>query len=168
MASQIALSQATLSSLSLTTRSPSLRQSTRQLVAVDRIGAQQRRTAVVQVSAAQSKAKGKSTPAANKAPGPVVFRTDDPLAGRDYRPPMPGDEKDLWEGPQWDVLGFVLEYLWVFGLVLAVVSSIYAVNNYGAEVNRAQEALQAGNVGVEAESGSAFEGDAFLDDAPPL
>ncbi|CAI5983833.1 unnamed protein product [Closterium sp. NIES-64] len=54
-----------------------------------------------------------------KAQGAVVFRTDDPLAGRDYRPPMPGDNPDFWEGSQWDLLGFVAEYLWVFGIVLA-------------------------------------------------
>ncbi|CAI5999522.1 unnamed protein product [Closterium sp. NIES-65] len=95
-----------------------------------------------------------------KAQGAVVFRTDDPLAGRDYRPSharrqprllgrfpvgragvhcgvpvgvwascwlWPGippaharRQPRLWEGSQWDVLGCIAEYLWVFGIVLAV------------------------------------------------
>jgi hypothetical protein len=74
----------------------------------------------------------KSTSAASKKQN-LVMRVEDPLAGRPYRPPMPGDEPGFWEGPRWDLLGFVLEYLWAFGIVLAVVASIYAVSNYGAE-----------------------------------
>ncbi|CAI7899185.1 unnamed protein product [Closterium sp. NIES-53] len=62
-----------------------------------------------------------------KAQGAVVFRTDDPLAGRDYRPAMPGDNPDFWEGSQWDLLGFAAEYLWVFGIVLAVSTESYCV-----------------------------------------
>ncbi|GBG79254.1 hypothetical protein CBR_g29305 [Chara braunii] len=36
------------------------------------------------------------------------------------RPKLPGDEPDFWEGEQWDWLGFVLQYLWAVGIVVAV------------------------------------------------
>uniref|UniRef100_A0A2P2M7B8 Uncharacterized protein n=1 Tax=Rhizophora mucronata TaxID=61149 RepID=A0A2P2M7B8_RHIMU len=35
-------------------------------------------------------------------------------------PKLPGEESDFWEGPQWDGLGFFLQYLWAFGIVFAV------------------------------------------------
>ncbi|OMP10263.1 hypothetical protein COLO4_04672 [Corchorus olitorius] len=35
-------------------------------------------------------------------------------------PELPGLQPDLWEGPQWDVLGFVVQYLWAFGIVFGV------------------------------------------------
>ncbi|KAL4316918.1 hypothetical protein AHAS_Ahas15G0333100 [Arachis hypogaea] len=37
-----------------------------------------------------------------------------------FLPDLPGEEKDFWEGPQWDWLGFFVEYLWAFGVVFAV------------------------------------------------
>ncbi|CAI5491911.1 unnamed protein product [Closterium sp. Naga37s-1] len=85
-----------------------------------------------------------------KAQGAVVFRTDDPLAGRDYRPAMPGDNPDFWEGSQWDLLGFAAEYLWVFGIVLAIVSSLYAVTSY----NQDEEAGEPTDSAVIVESSS--------------
>lgn len=44
----------------------------------------------------------------------VVFDVDENL------PELPGLQPDFWEGPQWDALGFFLEYLWAFGIVFAV------------------------------------------------
>ncbi|KAJ8758755.1 hypothetical protein K2173_000476 [Erythroxylum novogranatense] len=35
-------------------------------------------------------------------------------------PKLPGDEPDFWEGPQWDALGFFVQYLWAFGIIFAV------------------------------------------------
>jgi len=48
-----------------------------------------------------------------------------PSAGRTYRPAMPGDEPGFWEGSRWDLLGFLLQYLWAFGIVLAAAASAY-------------------------------------------
>ncbi|GJP77032.1 hypothetical protein CLOP_g7466 [Closterium sp. NIES-67] len=118
------------------------------------------------VVASQSRPGGKAS--MKKAPGAVVFRTDDPLAGRDYRPPMPGDEPDFWEGSQWDLLGFVAEYLWVFGIVLAIVSSLYAVTSY----NQDDGVVETADSSVTVESSAPSEADQllepFVDDAPPL
>jgi hypothetical protein len=33
---------------------------------------------------------------------------------------LPGDEPDFWEGPQWNALGFIVQYLWAIGIVVAV------------------------------------------------
>ncbi|CAI5471898.1 unnamed protein product [Closterium sp. Yama58-4] len=118
------------------------------------------------VIASQSRPGGRAS--MKKAQGAVVFRTDDPLAGRDYRPPMPGDNPDFWEGSQWDLLGFLAEYLWVFGIVLAVVSSIYAVTSYNTE----EEVVVTADSAVTVESSAPSEADQlfepFVDDAPPL
>ncbi|KAA3470484.1 L-shaped tail fiber [Gossypium australe] len=35
-------------------------------------------------------------------------------------PELPGLQLDLWEGTKWDVLGFLVQYLWAFGIVFAV------------------------------------------------
>ncbi|KAI3515825.1 hypothetical protein L1887_14730 [Cichorium endivia] len=45
-------------------------------------------------------------------------------------PDLPGLEPDFWEGPQWDGFGFVIEYLWAFGIVFALISSGIAVATY--------------------------------------
>ena len=37
-----------------------------------------------------------------------------------FLPELPGDKPDFWEGEQWDWLGFLVEYLWAFGVVFAV------------------------------------------------
>nr|KAJ0191094.1 hypothetical protein LSAT_V11C800447530 [Lactuca sativa] len=37
-------------------------------------------------------------------------------------PDLPGLEPDFWEGPQWDGFGFVIEYLWAFGIVFAMIN----------------------------------------------
>ncbi|RRT55108.1 hypothetical protein B296_00035191 [Ensete ventricosum] len=36
-------------------------------------------------------------------------------------PVLPGEEKDIWEGPQWNALGFFVQYQWAFGIVFAVI-----------------------------------------------
>uniref|UniRef100_A0A803PKI5 Uncharacterized protein n=1 Tax=Cannabis sativa TaxID=3483 RepID=A0A803PKI5_CANSA len=36
-----------------------------------------------------------------------------------FLPKLPGEEKDFWEGEQWDWLGFLVEYLWAFGIVFS-------------------------------------------------
>jgi len=40
-------------------------------------------------------------------------------------PKLPGDEPDFWEGPQWDALGFFVQYMWAFGIVFAVNFSFF-------------------------------------------
>ncbi|OMP06567.1 hypothetical protein CCACVL1_01507 [Corchorus capsularis] len=45
-------------------------------------------------------------------------------------PELPGLQPDLWEGPQWDVLGFVVQYLWAFGIVFGLISGGLAVATY--------------------------------------
>ncbi|CAI9767288.1 unnamed protein product [Fraxinus pennsylvanica] len=45
-------------------------------------------------------------------------------------PELPGEKPDFWEGPQWDVLGFVLQYLWAFGIVFALIACGIAVATY--------------------------------------
>ncbi len=45
-------------------------------------------------------------------------------------PKLPGDEPDFWEGPEWDTVGFVMQYLWAFGIVFAVVACGVAVRTY--------------------------------------
>ncbi|MED6160602.1 hypothetical protein PIB30_052915 [Stylosanthes scabra] len=43
---------------------------------------------------------------------------------------LPGLEKDFWEGPQWDWLGFFVEYLWAFSIVFALIACGIAVATY--------------------------------------
>ncbi|KAK7291440.1 hypothetical protein RIF29_06580 [Crotalaria pallida] len=47
-----------------------------------------------------------------------------------FLPDLPGLEKDFWEGPQWDGLGFFVEYLWAFGVVFALIACGIAVATY--------------------------------------
>lgn len=110
----------------------------------------------------------KKTSAASKKQN-LVMKVEDPLAGRPYRSPMPGDEPDFWEGSRWDLLGFILQYLWAIGIVLAVVASIYAVSNYGADDVPSGPAPGTESVTVEqAPAGANVEAYDFEDDAPPL
>ncbi|MCO5610654.1 hypothetical protein L7F22_064893 [Adiantum nelumboides] len=53
----------------------------------------------------------------------------------DYvEPELPGQELDFWEGPQFEILGFITQYLWAIGIVVALVGCLFAVRyyNYGA------------------------------------
>ncbi|XP_022868826.1 uncharacterized protein LOC111388376 [Olea europaea var. sylvestris] len=45
-------------------------------------------------------------------------------------PELPGEKPDFWEGPQWDVLGFFLQYMWAFGIVFALIACGIAVATY--------------------------------------
>ncbi|XAR60300.1 hypothetical protein NMG60_11033612 [Bertholletia excelsa] len=45
-------------------------------------------------------------------------------------PDLPGEKPDFWEGPQWDTLGFVVQYLWAFGIVFALIACGIAVATY--------------------------------------
>ncbi|GMH17463.1 hypothetical protein Nepgr_019304 [Nepenthes gracilis] len=45
-------------------------------------------------------------------------------------PELPGNEPDFWEGPQWDALGFFVEYMWAFGIVFALIACGIAVATY--------------------------------------
>ncbi|XVF09620.1 hypothetical protein REPUB_Repub07fG0109600 [Reevesia pubescens] len=45
-------------------------------------------------------------------------------------PELPGLQPDLWEGPKWDVLGFLVQYLWAFGIVFALIACGIAVATY--------------------------------------
>ncbi|XP_062116977.1 uncharacterized protein LOC133830888 [Humulus lupulus] len=47
-----------------------------------------------------------------------------------FLPKLPGEEKDLWEGEQWDWLGFLVEYLWAFGIVFSLIACGVAVATY--------------------------------------
>jgi hypothetical protein len=39
-------------------------------------------------------------------------------------PELPDPEKpDFWEGPQWDALGFFVQYMWAFGVFFGVSTS---------------------------------------------
>ncbi|CAA3012987.1 uncharacterized protein LOC111388376 [Olea europaea subsp. europaea] len=45
-------------------------------------------------------------------------------------PELPGEKPDFWEGPQWDFLGFFLQYMWAFGIVFALIACGIAVATY--------------------------------------
>lgn len=45
-------------------------------------------------------------------------------------PKLPGEEPNFWEGPQWDALGFFVQYMWAFGVVFALVACGVAVATY--------------------------------------
>lgn len=45
---------------------------------------------------------------------------------------LEGTEPDFWEGEQWDVLGFIVQYLWAFGVLIAVAACGVAVVSYNS------------------------------------
>ncbi|XP_074567430.1 uncharacterized protein LOC141824093 [Curcuma longa] len=45
-------------------------------------------------------------------------------------PVLPGEEKDFWEGPQWNAFGFFVQYLWAFGVGFALIACGIAVATY--------------------------------------
>ncbi|KMZ74221.1 hypothetical protein ZOSMA_133G00700 [Zostera marina] len=45
-------------------------------------------------------------------------------------PKLEGLEKNFFEGPQMDAVGFVFQYLWAFGIVFALVACGIAVSTY--------------------------------------
>ncbi|KAJ7563698.1 hypothetical protein O6H91_03G121800 [Diphasiastrum complanatum] len=88
---------------------------------------------------------------------------------------LPEDEPDFWEGPQWNALGFAIQYLWAFGILIALVACGIAVRTYnqGARDFREtpvfKEALRAqGKLDGAPEADSEDSADPLLLDAPPL
>ncbi|KAI5068203.1 hypothetical protein GOP47_0016548 [Adiantum capillus-veneris] len=59
---------------------------------------------------------------------------DESAYGEYVKPDLPGQEPDFWEGPQFELLGFVVQYLWAFGVLIALIGCFAAVRfyNYGA------------------------------------
>ncbi|XP_059454089.1 uncharacterized protein LOC132184464 [Corylus avellana] len=47
-----------------------------------------------------------------------------------FLPELPGTKPDFWEGPQWDALGFFVQYMWAFGIVFALIACGIAVATY--------------------------------------
>ncbi|GMI96347.1 hypothetical protein HRI_003304000 [Hibiscus trionum] len=45
-------------------------------------------------------------------------------------PDLPGLQPGPFEGPQWDALGFLVQYLWAFGIVFALIACGIAVATY--------------------------------------
>ncbi|CAM6043100.1 unnamed protein product [Sphagnum compactum] len=43
---------------------------------------------------------------------------------------LEGKQPDFWEGEQWNWLGFVIQYLWVFGFVVSIIACLVAVRTY--------------------------------------
>ncbi|KAJ0988651.1 hypothetical protein J5N97_007007 [Dioscorea zingiberensis] len=62
--------------------------------------------------------------AAVEDPGAYVGLDGTPM------PQLPGLETDLWEGPQWNALGFFLQYQWAFGILFGLVACGIAVATY--------------------------------------
>ncbi|KAJ0256427.1 AT-rich interactive domain protein [Hirschfeldia incana] len=58
------------------------------------------------------------------------FRGDPKDAPKFLIKDLPGLEPDPFEGPQWDGLGFFVQYLWAFGIVFALVSGGIAAGTY--------------------------------------
>ncbi|CAH8390378.1 unnamed protein product [Eruca vesicaria subsp. sativa] len=58
------------------------------------------------------------------------FRGDPKDAPKVSVKDLPGLEPDPFEGPQWDGLGFFVQYLWAFGIVFALVSGGIAAGTY--------------------------------------
>ncbi|XP_047092197.1 uncharacterized protein LOC124704009 [Lolium rigidum] len=58
----------------------------------------------------------------------------EPLGFEVSTEPMPylADPKqvDFWEGPQWNVLGFFVQYMWAFGVFFSLVACGFAVATY--------------------------------------
>ncbi|PIA39707.1 hypothetical protein AQUCO_02600273v1 [Aquilegia coerulea] len=47
-----------------------------------------------------------------------------------FLPELPGDKPDFFEGPQWDGLGFFVQYQWAFGIGFALIACGIAVATY--------------------------------------
>ncbi|VVA95205.1 unnamed protein product [Arabis nemorensis] len=86
------------------------------------------------------------------------FRGDPKDAPKFFIKDLPGLEPDPFEGPQWDGLGFFVQYLWAFGILFALVSGGIAAGTYneGAtdfkETPVYKEAIQSRDLLDEAES----------------
>ncbi|KFK41827.1 hypothetical protein AALP_AA2G176600 [Arabis alpina] len=86
------------------------------------------------------------------------FRGDPKDAPKFFIKDLPGLEPDPFEGPQFDGLGFFVQYLWAFGILFALISGGVAAGTYneGAtdfkETPVYKEAIQSRDLLDEAES----------------
>jgi hypothetical protein len=83
---------------------------------------------------------------------------DDMFMGRK----LEGLEPDFWEGDQWNALGFIIQYLWAFGILIALVACGVAVTSYNSgavdirETDIFKEALKN-------QENASFDSDSFQD-----
>eukprot|EP00250_Pteridium_aquilinum_P033220 c5334_g1_i1 orf=193-789(+) len=90
--------------------------------------AQRRRMRLLRVAARRSSEKRKSVV---EKPLPYEAEEDDGQDDEEYvRPQLPGDQPDFWEGPQFEVLGLIVQYLWAIGIVVALGGCFIAVKSY--------------------------------------
>jgi len=88
-------------------------------------------------------------------------------------PELFGEEPDFWEGPQFDILGFVIQYLWAFGILIALGGCFTAVRFYnnGAtdfkETSVYKESMESQGF-VEVPSDSKVFDEPPSQDAPPV
>ncbi|KAH7282707.1 hypothetical protein KP509_35G044500 [Ceratopteris richardii] len=73
--------------------------------------------------------------AARRASGAEKLATEGPVQDEDdgevyVKPQLPGEEPDFWEGPQFEILGFIVQYLWAFGVGVALIACFVAVRFY--------------------------------------
>ncbi|KAG9458440.1 hypothetical protein H6P81_002948 [Aristolochia fimbriata] len=61
--------------------------------------------------------------------GPEAVSSDSVDDGY-FLPGLPGDKPDFWEGPQWDGLGFFVQYMWAFGVGFGLIACGIAVATY--------------------------------------
>lgn len=63
--------------------------------------------------------------------GPLQGEEDNGDDDEEYvRPELPGEEPDFWEGPQFEILGFIIQYLWAIGIFAALGGCLIAVKYY--------------------------------------
>ncbi|CAM6087035.1 unnamed protein product [Calypogeia fissa] len=87
---------------------------------------------------------------------------------------LEGLEPDFWEGEQWDLFGFIIQYLWAIGLLIALGACGVAVTSYnsGASDIRDTEVFKEA-LENQVEADSSFDSDNFQDvpeptEAPPV
>jgi len=43
---------------------------------------------------------------------------------------LEGTTPDFWEGDSWNLLGFIIQYMWVFGVAVSIIACLVAVRTY--------------------------------------
>lgn len=43
---------------------------------------------------------------------------------------LEGQQPGFWEGPQWNTLGWIIQYMWVFGVGVSIIACLIAVRTY--------------------------------------
>ncbi|CAM6128757.1 unnamed protein product [Calypogeia fissa] len=81
---------------------------------------------------------------------------------------LEGLEPDFWEGEQWDLFGFIIQYLWAIGLLIALGACGVAVTSYnsGASDIRDTEVFKEA-LENQVEADSSFDSDSFQDFPEP-